>query len=312
MTAELPSQHNSPQPRRRWQFSLRGLAICVFVLCILLAIAAQFPRQSSFAVSMALLLLLPLVVVALVRALVTRIGLKDSARQWLGLWPPEPAPSLAAGLATAIISMLVLVGLWPLMREIGLVLSLLAWQPIARYTYTWADAGRSMSEAFFSSRYWLRLWQWEAWSAGRWWLLFGAILLAWLALSMPLRRRLKLEPVSATLARFLAFAPWIIVLEFAFLIGVWIESPSTVPEPSTGFVVGIFSWNLWHWDCWLDRDWLVRGALPTFVAGAVFFAGVLRWHWPAAIVAAIVLIPIALLLSVACTVAYQHGLPPLL
>ena len=79
---------------------------------------------------------------ALVRVLVARMGLKDSARQWLGLWPPEPAPSLAAGLATAIISMLVLVGLWPLVREIGLAASLFAWQPIARYTYTWADAGR--------------------------------------------------------------------------------------------------------------------------------------------------------------------------
>ena len=169
-----------------------------------------------------------------------------------------------------------------------------------------------MSEAFSSGRYWLRLWQWEAWSAGRWWLLFGAILLAWLALSIPLRRRLKLEPATATLARFLSFAPWIIVLEFAFLIGVWIKTPSVVPEPSTGFVVGIFSWDLWHWDCWLDREWLIRGALPTFVAGAVFFMGVLRWRWPIAVVAAIILIPIALMLSVACTVAYQNGFPKLL
>jgi hypothetical protein len=325
MFSTSSSDHNSPPPRPRWQFSLRGMVICVFVLCILLAIAAQFPRQSSFAAGMTLLLLFPLIVVALLRATTDpkrqrEIGLAEASGWrrrlmvrplcWLGLWQGATAPTLPTSLIVAALSMLTLVGLWPLLREVGLVVSLLARQPVATYTYTWADAGRSMSEAFSSSRYWLRLWQWEAWSAGRWWLLFGAILLAWLTLSMPLRRRLKLEPLSATLARFLAFAPWIIVLEVAFLIGVWIESPSTVPEPSTGFVVGIFDWKLWHWDCWLDREWLVRGALPTFLAGAVFFAGVLRWRWPVAIVAAIVLIPIALLLSVACTVAYQNGLPP--
>jgi hypothetical protein len=54
----------------------------------------------------------------------------------------------------------------------------------------------------------------------------------------------KSERVTATLARFLAFAPWFIFLELALLIGVWIESPNTIPEPSTGFVVGIFSWDL--------------------------------------------------------------------
>ncbi|MCI0360033.1 MAG: hypothetical protein L0211_16270 [Planctomycetaceae bacterium] len=312
MTAEHRSQHDSPQPRRRWQFSLRWMVICVFALCIVLAIAAQFPRQSSFAVFMMLLLLFPLVVVALLRALLARLGLEDPARQCLGLWPPAKAPSLGAGLTTAILSMITLVGLWPLVREIGITLSLLAWQPIANYTYTWADAGRSMSEAFYSGGYWLRLWKWEAWSVGRWWLLFGVILFAWLAASAPWRRWLKAEPVPATLARFLAFAPWLIVLEFAFLIGVWIGSPSTVPEPSTGFVVGIFSWDLWHWNCWRDREWLIRGALPTLVAGTVFFAGVLRWRWPVAVVAALILIPIALMLSVACTVAYQNGFPKLL
>jgi hypothetical protein len=39
--------------------------------------------------------------------------------------------------------------------------------------------------------------------------------------------------------------------------------------------------------------------------------GVLRWRWPAAGIAAILLVPLALLLSVACTVAWQHGFPPL-
>lgn len=145
---------------------------------------------------------------------------------------------------------------------------------------------------------------------GRWWLLFGTITLLWVAVSLPLKRWLKIGSTLGILARFLAFAPWFIVLEVAFLIGVWINSPNTVPEPSTGFVVGIFSWDLWHWDCWLDRGWLIRGALPTSLAGTVFFAGVVQWRWPFAFFAAMLLVPVALMMSVACTVAYQHGFPP--
>jgi hypothetical protein len=226
---------------------------------------------------------------------------------WLGLGQSEIAPSLAAGFTTAVLSTVTLIGLWPALREIGLQLAIASFQPLEQFT--WKDAARSMTNAFASREYWLRLWEWEAWSIGRWWLLFVAITLLWLAASSSLVRRLKSDRLWQTLARFLAFAPWLIVLEVSFLIGVWIEEPLIVPEPSTGFVVGIFSWDLWHWDCWLDRRWLVRGALPTFLAGSVFFAGVLRWRWPAAVAAALVLIPIALVLSVACTVAYRHGLP---
>jgi hypothetical protein len=37
----------------------------------------------------------------------------------------------------------------------------------------------------------------------------------------------------------------------------------------------------------------------------------LRWRWPIAFATALLLIPPALLLSVACTVAYQNGFPRL-
>ena len=327
-TKALPTVAAAGSARRKWQFSLRGVAIVVLVLCIVLAIAAQFPRVSAFTASMTLLVLIPLVVVALVRSLLLRLGLGDrpgagevgashgriarillAPLEWLGLWQPTPAPSILSSLTTAILSMLTLIGLWPAARELGLQAALLSLQPMAYYS--WENAGNSVVEAFSSGGYWLRLWQWEAWSADRWWLLFWAILIGWLLASAPFRRWLKAEPVPATLARFLAFAPWIIVLECCFLIGVWIESPNTVPEPSTGFVVGIFDWSLWDWDCWQNRGWLIRGAVPTFVAGTMFFLNVLRRQWPWALLAALLLVPVALLLSVACTVAYQNGWPPL-
>lgn len=278
---------------------------------------------------MTVLMLVPLVVAAALRALIVRLWkipcnkLHEETRaghgsitkalvllpRRLGLCPRENGPSLIAGLATGIISTVTLVGLWPAIREIGLMMSPTSTQSVSE---TWQNALQGVPVAFSRIRYWPRLWKWEIWSLGRWWLMFGVIVLSWLAISLPCNRGQYIHRTSRTLARFLAFAPWFIVLELAFLIGVWIESPNTVPEPSTIFVVGIFSWDLWHWDCWLDRGWLIRGAIPTFIAGVVFFAAVFRWWWVLSAIAAIILVPVALLLSVACTVAYQNGLPPLL
>jgi hypothetical protein len=318
-----PETHPS---RRNYQFSLRAILIVVTLLSLLLAITAQFPRQAGFLVLMTSLVLFPLAVAAVMRVAVVRVGFIGESwpwrlpggRQggilawisgvlrWLGLTHADGGPSLAAGAAVAIISTLVVVGLWPLLREVGLWFALTTTQPEA---YNLADAAHSILECVTSSRYWVRLWQWELWSLGRWWILFGGMTALWLAARAPFSWRTKGDDSARVIARLLAFAPWLVVLETTFLIGVWISSPVTVPEPSTGFVVGIFSWDLWHWDCWLDREWLVRGAVPTLIAGCVFFARVLRWPWPAAVIAAICLIPVALLLSVACTVAWQHGLP---
>jgi hypothetical protein len=76
-TKAIPTAAPAGSARRKWQFSLRGAAIVVLVLCILLAIAGQFPRVSAFTASMTLLVLVPLVVVARVRSLLLRLGLGD-------------------------------------------------------------------------------------------------------------------------------------------------------------------------------------------------------------------------------------------
>jgi hypothetical protein len=220
--------------------------------------------------------------------------------QFLGLCQPEDGPSLSSALVIALVSTVTTVGMWAAIREVGLTMALVRVWPLEQ---VWKVAQR-LPEELADSAYWLRLGTWEWWSIGRWWLLFGAITLVWLVVSMPVKPRIRRERAGETWSRLLTFAPWIVVLELTFLIGVWIATPNVVPEPSTGFVVGVFSWNLWHWDCWLDRQWLIRGAVPTFAVGLVFFRHVLRWHWAAAAVAALCLIPVALMLSVAATVLY--------
>lgn len=324
MTPDSPSLLDPVQSPARNQFSLRVALVCMLVLSVVLATALQFPRQAGFAYLMTLLMLLPFAIVAVLRMPFVRLGIisrgvghKETTTEHglflstlrrlaraVGLLDCRGTPSLAAGLITALISSVVIVGLWRVIREIGLWMSVFTFSSEYR---TWEYA-EFIVQALVESNYWVVIWKWEMWSLGRWWLLFGAIALVWLAVSLPFHRSQLVSHITHTLARLLAFAPWLIFLEVAFLIGVWIESPDTVPEPSTGFVVGIFSWDLWHWDCWLDRGWLIRGALPTFVAGVMFFTSVLRWGRVASVIAAIILIPISLMLSVACTVAFQNGL----
>jgi hypothetical protein len=311
---------------RRYQFSLRGVLLLVTACSLLLAIAVQFPQHSIFLATMTCLLLLPLAIASGLRSICVRLGLMANAWMWdlpgsrelryrslpartlrvLGLTHTLDCPPLSAAALVAVIYSLVVVALWPVIREVGLQCAIVAYKPEV-YSVEWSL--RSITGAFSDRGYWLRLWQWECWALTRWWLLFTMMLGLWLTISAPFSRQPSGQRWICPLARLLTFAPWLVVLEVSFLIGVWVRSPMTVPEPSTGFVVGIFSWDLWHWDCWLNHDWLVRGAIPTLLAGFVFFQRVMRWPGSLALVAAAILIPLALMLSIASTVAYQHGLP---
>ena len=327
MSDQVRSISGEAPSRRPRQFSLRVVFLLLLIFSILFAVAFYQPRYSIFSVLMILLLLVPLSIVAGTRAAMIGAGLLTTDRvdgrqrtraesmiramlspfRFFGLCLCDEVASLLPALVVAVVSTVVLIGLWPAIREIGLAIALVS-NP--HEWYVWDYVRQSVPSTFSRPSYWSRLWYWELWSVGRWWLLFGAILLLWRVVLVALPRRWQRDGTLQMLARFFAFAPWLIVLEMGFLAGVWVTSPQIVPEPSTGFVVGIFSWDLWHWDCWLDRGWLIRGAVPTLVAGSIFFARVLRWPWPAAAIAGLLLIPIALVLSVACTVAYQNGFPP--
>jgi hypothetical protein len=312
--------------RRDYQFSLRAILVLITVLAVALAVLSQMPLWATGIAVFAMFLIFPLFVASLLRQGLVWLGLIED--QWTGDEPygrsltglprdvcralgllrvdSRSSPSLGEGFLVAAIYSLTLVGLWPVLREIGLQISM---STLHSDGSTLGSAWYSIVDAIGSGRYWLRLITWEMWSLGRWWLLFGLLTLLVLIVSHAVSRPGRRLSWEETISRWLAFAPWLVVLEMAFLIGVWVRSPNTVPEPSTGFVVGIFNWGLWHWDAWLDRGWLVRGVLPTIVVASVYFVQVARWPWWAALVAAILLVPVALLLSIATTVAYSHGFP---
>ena len=101
-------------------------------------------------------------------------------------------------------------------------------------------------------------------------------------------------------ARFVAlafFAPWILVLEIGFLVIAYIGC-DCVPEPSTLFVSGG-----WTWSRWLHSDWLTR-AIPLFLVALTYFRTVFAWRWTACTIAACIFVPVGLNVSVLWSALY--------
>jgi hypothetical protein len=309
-------------PTGKARFGLRTVFAALTASSVVLGVCVQIPRPAlrqaigsapALIICSALLVLLPLTCINLVCVAIAcvspAVAENRSASQRLRWWAPyrllwqagaAKAPTFRMAIPIALICTLLLPILWPFLREFGLALAL--WLSHG-YTQDWptlAAIPRLMTNGSFLAR----LFRWELWSILRWWLLFGAWTAAWLAIAWPLRRRWQIESAPACYRRLLAFAPWFVVLEIAFLVGVWTQSPLTVPEPSTGFVEGIFSWDLWHWDCWKGSGWINRGFLPSWISATFFARFVLRWRWPAAVAVAACVVPLALVLSVAWTVLY--------
>ena len=142
---------------------------------------------------------------------------------------------------------------------------------------------------------------WQAGSHLHWWLHFailgipGLCAIALFGCKLKLRDRLK---------RFFLFAPWIALLDLMLLFASWMLKPTTVPEPSTGFVVGIFRWELWQWDCWQDSFWLLRASAPCWLVTAVFFRHVFDFGWQLSAFLGLLCIPMAIAGCIAWTVLF--------
>ncbi len=193
------------------------------------------------------------------------------------------------GLGLSLFVDALIVGLWPIWREGARNLVVLMTSTRAQPDY--ASISREWQYIAHDVQHWKRLWSWEAWSLARWWLLFGLLALATVRLS---RRE---RPASEAAIALLRFSPWLIVLEFGYLVGVWLARGrvGVVPEPSTFFandweirMYGVFRYVPF---------WLRRGGLPSFIVGLAFFRMVPGWRWVGAIVGSLLLVPVALGLS---------------
>jgi hypothetical protein len=98
--------------------------------------------------------------------------------------------------------------------------------------------------------------------------------------------------------RLLRFSPWLIVLEFGYLVGVWIArgEVGVIPGPSTIFASdrGFRQYGILFY----VPFWLTRGGPSTFVVGLAFFRIVPGWRWVEAILGSFSLVPVAVGLSI--------------
>jgi hypothetical protein len=200
--------------------------------------------------------------------------------------PAQVSWRRAAGFAVLVSALIV--ALWPVAREVGLLV-LYLWKFRSQIDWSYV-LSEEMLGVLAIPRYWRRLCTWEAFSLSRWWLLFGTLTLGWCLAS---GRRAGAAASGTYVRRLLLFAPWLALLELAFLAGIWVDHQNVVPEPSTIFV------SAWSWTRWMWRDWLIRGAVPTFVVGVLFFRTVLGSRWFLAVLCAVLLVPVGLCGSVA-------------
>ena len=306
------------------RFRLRNLFAVLTGSAVVLGVSAKFPHEPLIAalqhtpillIGTAVLAVLPLICINLLcvlfqrctRSRCERIAIQGplniGAPQRILLQVGETeAPAVLLGAVLAVTSTCVIALFWPVLREAGLSAAIATSRGM---TQGWSALSAIPKQLTDSSFLW-RLSRWELFSIFRWWLFYGALATAWLAIIRPLRNRFNFESQSQCYCRLLAFGPWLVVLEVAFVVGVWTKFAFIVPEPSSIFPVGIFSWSLWHWDCWRDADWINRGFVPSFVVSTIFFRYVLRWKWLPAVTGAACSAPVTLLLSIAWSVGYLN------
>lgn len=222
--------------------------------------------------------------------------------------PGRVASAKSAAFALMVLGATVL--LWPLIRCVGLCLSVTVSETgIARFGATWRD---TVGQAALLPSYWLRLWKWEAWSLLRWVLLLG-VMTAVLEVAARRARGNRADGLegetrsvlAAAMRRVALLAPWIAVLELGYLAGVWLDDSRTVPEPSTIFGGALL-------DGWLRPTWLWRAVPAGVLVGLVFFRSVGGWRWGAASLGALLLIPLSIDWSIVWGRAWLKLVPWLL
>ena len=292
-------------------------------LIFVLALALGLPGTLLYYLGMSLLYVAALAACSTVEGMAKRIlngsnraasESLDDPRSWdpkrlfLSLLRPLALCSHAAEIELtravwiAAIHTVTIIGLWPLLREFG-------FEVIDRFRqssdlFTWPIEMWQLPVSLSTLEYWRHAALWEAWSLSRWWLLFGS-----LAFGCYTAGR-KLAPGAEhdgwrQLRRVLLFAPWLVVLETSYLAGLWAADPTAVPEPSALYAL---DWPLENWQL---RVWLIRGLLPTAVAGLAFFRMVVGWRGRRCLCAVVVFVPVALALSVLWTLGYARWILPL-
>ena len=151
----------------------------------------------------------------------------------------------------------------------------------------------SLTELMTSRSRWIWLSVWEIWSLSRLWVPFAILTLVLSGIRGDIRMGLR---------RLLLFAPWLIVLELAFLfLGTFICS--CIPEPSTLFYS---DWEYVRWQTLVNAFWLKRAAVPSLIVGVFFLRYVISMRWRSALPLALLVYPLVALVTILWSILYEQ------
>jgi|GEM_PF-5151618 hypothetical protein len=304
------------------QFRLVALLTVVTFAAVYARFAVSFPTQAMTLICFACATAGMLCLVAAV----TKIFDRASSRPRHQPQPPSPPPArlrwggwvlapLQEGTGSqadswpracfvALVTLVLTIALWKVIKGLSMTfvgLPTLHQLPVSRLEYLafcWRDM---IAWGDLDSWKWNLLW--ELCSQVHWWLHFAALGLYAIFVKYILGHKMR---VQDWIRRYLLFAPWLMVLDLMLLFATWLLQPSVVPEPSTGFMVSIFRWELWHWDCWLDRFWLLRASFPCAFVSAVFLRKLFGTNWLISAAGGLATVPLAIMGCIASTLLFQN------
>jgi len=267
------------------KYSLKFAIAVISLIAVLCGIGTAFPQQTLFvALILALLLvvLLPYMAGQLGLVLMGISELRDIFPFLSTASSSSETPTMTRAGIVFLFSTALLIATYPLTREISSSFSLLSLGIDGEPISLGSVLKRASQRLSIPS---LRriLYMWGILHVLKWTVFFGFFTVVF-GLAFASRKDLK-----HLISRLLYFSPWLFVLHFLMLIGVWMDDPNISGPEYSG----------WYWGCCIEPTWLKRLGVPMLIVGYVYLTYVLQISLKFATLFAAVLTPLAILATVA-------------
>lgn len=266
------------------QYSLKSVIFVISLVAVFCAVARVFP-PAQFSGMMLVLLFVSLLPYMAAQCVLVLIGTSDRSDIFPFLstiYSNPDTPTTARAWTAFVFSTILLIAVYPLARELGSSFALLSFS-IDGHQFSYDEVIQRVSRRMSIAELWRILYLWAVVHVAKWIAFFAVITLL---VGLTFARHLELKHLFS---RLLYFSPWLFVLHFGMLTGVWIDDSSITGPEGTVF----------YWASCIEPTWINRLAIPVAVVGYFFSNYVLRLSFKSSVILAVATIPLAIWATVA-------------
>jgi hypothetical protein len=266
------------------QYSLKSVIFVISLVAVFCAVARVFP-PAQFSGMMLVLLFVSLLPYMAAQCVMVLIGTSDRSDIFPFLstiYSNPDTPTLTRASIAFLFSTILLIAIYPLAREIGSSFSQLSFG-VDDLQVSFDSAFQRTALRLSLPELWRMLYTYAVVHVVKWIVFFAVITLF---AGLTFARHLELKHLFS---RLLYFSPWLFVLHFGMLTGVWIDDSSITGPEGTVF----------YWASCIEPTWINRLAIPVAVVGYFFSNYVLRLSFKSSVMLAVATIPLAIWATVA-------------